>query len=126
MDLAGAGAATGSAGPGFRRWARGALAATIIYRCRPRLTGGYHIFRSRACRAGVRSGVARALDVIVLLSFVACGISRLARFNATAKALSDEAGRVQYFEGTSIPTSVLIVLLLGGCTLGEDSARTSG
>ena len=43
---------------------------------------------------------------------MACGISRLARFNATADALSDESGKVKYFEGTPIPSSVLIVLLL--------------
>ena len=43
-----------------------------------------------------------------------CGVSRLARFNVTAAALSDKAtGKVKYFEGTPIPTSVLIVLLLG-------------
>ena len=43
-----------------------------------------------------------------------CGISRLARFNVTALALSDEkTGKVKYFEGTPIPTSALIVLLLG-------------
>src|SRR5256885_1729240 len=42
-----------------------------------------------------------------------CGIGRLARFNATADALSDESGKVRYFEGTPIPTSVLIVALMG-------------
>ena len=31
----------------------------------------------------------------------------------TASALSDETGKVKYFEGTPIPTSVLIVALLG-------------
>lgn len=68
---------------------------------------------------GFALGLRGALDVILLLSFVACGISRLARFNATAKALSDEAGKVQYFEGSPIPTSVLIVFLLGGLHFGE-------
>ncbi|MEY4940344.1 MAG: hypothetical protein RIQ93_2079 [Verrucomicrobiota bacterium] len=58
---------------------------------------------------GLRSGV----DVAVLLYFVACGISRLARFNATADFLADESGKVKYFEGTPIPTSVVIVVLLG-------------
>jgi CDP-diacylglycerol--serine O-phosphatidyltransferase len=52
--------------------------------------------------------------VAILLYFVACGISRLARFNATADALADESGKVKYFEGTPIPSSVLIVLLLAG------------
>jgi CDP-diacylglycerol--serine O-phosphatidyltransferase len=54
-------------------------------------------------------GMRGALDVAVLLYFVACGISRLARFNATADQLADETGKVKYFEGTPIPTSVLLV-----------------
>jgi CDP-diacylglycerol--serine O-phosphatidyltransferase len=49
-----------------------------------------------------------------LTYFVVCGVSRLARFNVTADALADEkTGKVKYFEGTPIPTSVAIVLLLG-------------
>lgn len=63
---------------------------------------------------GFAVGLRGALDVAILLYFVACGISRLARFNATADALSDETGKVKYFEGTPIPTSVFIVLLLAG------------
>jgi CDP-diacylglycerol--serine O-phosphatidyltransferase len=43
-----------------------------------------------------------------------CGVSRLARFNATAAALTDAStGKVKYFEGTPIPTSIVLVLLLG-------------
>jgi CDP-diacylglycerol--serine O-phosphatidyltransferase len=61
---------------------------------------------------GFAIGLRGALDVAVLLYFVACGISRLARFNATAAALADTTGKVQYFEGTPIPTSVLLVLFL--------------
>ncbi|MBI5424994.1 MAG: CDP-alcohol phosphatidyltransferase family protein [Opitutae bacterium] len=57
-------------------------------------------------------GLRGALDVMILLYFVACGISRLARFNATAAALADESGKVKYFEGTPIPTSVFLVLFL--------------
>lgn len=64
---------------------------------------------------GFALGLRGALDVVVLLYFVACGVSRLARFNATADALTDEeTGKVKYFEGTPIPTSVFIVLLLAG------------
>jgi CDP-diacylglycerol--serine O-phosphatidyltransferase len=62
---------------------------------------------------GFSVGLRGALDVAILLYFVGCGISRLARFNVTADALSDESGKVKYFEGTPIPTSVLIVALLG-------------
>jgi len=55
-------------------------------------------------------GLRGSLDVVILLYFVACGISRLARFNATAAALTDEkSGKVRYFEGTPIPTSVMLV-----------------
>jgi CDP-diacylglycerol--serine O-phosphatidyltransferase len=61
---------------------------------------------------GFAVGLRGALDVACLLYFVACGISRLARFNATADALADETGKVKYFEGTPIPSSVLIVGLL--------------
>src|SRR3954468_19013658 len=61
---------------------------------------------------GFALGLRGAVDVAILLYFVACGISRLARFNATADALSDDSGKVKYFEGTPIPTSVLIVVLL--------------
>ena len=51
-------------------------------------------------------------DRIVLVYFVACGVSRLARYNVTAEALSDGGDKVKYFEGTPIPTSVLLVFLL--------------
>lgn len=57
-------------------------------------------------------GLRGALDVAVLLYFVGCGISRLARFNVTASTLADESGKVRYFEGTPIPTSLALVLLL--------------
>jgi CDP-diacylglycerol--serine O-phosphatidyltransferase len=61
---------------------------------------------------GFAVGLRGVPDVIILLYFVACGISRLARFNATADALSDDSGKVKYFEGTPIPTSVLIVAVI--------------
>ena len=51
-------------------------------------------------------------DCAVLLFFVACGVSRLARYNVTAEALSGDDGKVQYFEGTPIPTSLLLVIVL--------------
>lgn len=51
-------------------------------------------------------------DRIVLVYFVACGVSRLARYNVTAEALSAGGGKVKYFEGTPIPTSVVLVFLL--------------
>ena len=62
---------------------------------------------------GYTVGLRGSLDLLILIYFVVCGISRLARFNLTAEALSGEAGKVKYFEGTPIPTSILIVLLFG-------------
>jgi CDP-diacylglycerol--serine O-phosphatidyltransferase len=53
-------------------------------------------------------------DMVVLTYFIVCGVSRLARFNVTADLLADkETGKVKYFEGTPIPTSVAIVFVLG-------------
>ncbi len=58
-------------------------------------------------------GVDGGWDALVLVYFVACGISRLARYNTTASSLSDDSGKVKYFEGTPIPTSLGIVAFLG-------------
>ena len=66
-----------------------------------------------ACLA-YAAGMNGILDQLVLLYFVACGISRLARYNVTAEAMSAGTGKVTYFEGTPIPTSVLLVALLLG------------
>ena len=60
---------------------------------------------------GMRGG----WDALIFLLFVGCGISRLARFNITAAELSDATGKVRYFEGTPIPSSLFLVLLLAGC-----------
>ena len=58
------------------------------------------------------AGMQGLWDVAVLLYFVACGVSRLARYNVSAESMSAETGKVKYFEGTPIPSSVLLVLLL--------------
>lgn len=57
-------------------------------------------------------GMQGLYDRIVLVYFVACGVSRLARYNVTAEVLSEGQDKVKYFEGTPIPTSLLLVLLL--------------
>ena len=49
----------------------------------------------------------------LLAYFVVCGIIRLPRLNVTAPALSEASGKIKYLEGTPIPTSVVIVALLG-------------
>ena len=61
-----------------------------------------------AYAAGLRGG----WDVVALIYFVCCGVSRLARYNVSAESLSAGAAKVPYFEGTPIPTSVVLVALL--------------
>ena len=61
---------------------------------------------------GFSAGLQGGWDWVALLYFVCCGVSRLARYNVTAEALSAGAGKVAYFEGTPIPTSVLLVAVL--------------
>jgi CDP-diacylglycerol---serine O-phosphatidyltransferase len=58
------------------------------------------------------AGLNTALDQLVLLYFVGCGVSRLARFNVTAAELSAATGKVTHFEGTPIPTSVVPLAVL--------------
>ena len=47
-----------------------------------------------------------------MIYFVCCGVSRLARYNVTAESLSEGGDKVAYFEGTPIPTSVVITGIL--------------
>jgi CDP-diacylglycerol--serine O-phosphatidyltransferase len=69
---------------------------------------------------GYTLGLRGGWDILCLVYFVVCGVSRLARFNVTASALADsESGKVKYFEGTPIPTSILIVGLLGLALAGN-------
>ena len=63
---------------------------------------------------GYGCGMQGFYDRIVLTYFVACGVSRLARYNITTEALSEGGGKVKYFEGTPIPTSLLLVMLMIG------------
>jgi CDP-diacylglycerol--serine O-phosphatidyltransferase len=58
--------------------------------------------------------------VLVLTFFIVCGVSRLARFNVSSVDLADQAtGKVKYFEGTPIPTSIAIVGVLAVALLQE-------
>ena len=57
-------------------------------------------------------GMQGLYDRIILVFFVACGVSRLARYNITAEALSEGGDKVKYFEGTPIPTSLALVIVL--------------
>lgn len=57
-------------------------------------------------------GIQGGWDWIVLSGFVCCGVSRLARYNVTAETLSQGSDKVKYFEGTPIPSSLLLVIVL--------------
>jgi CDP-diacylglycerol--serine O-phosphatidyltransferase len=61
-----------------------------------------------AFAAGLQGG----WDWVVLIYFVCCGVGRLARFNVTAEKMSEGTGQVADFEGTPIPTSVVLTGLL--------------
>jgi CDP-diacylglycerol---serine O-phosphatidyltransferase len=61
-----------------------------------------------AFAAGMQGG----WDAAALIYFVGCGVSRLARYNVTAESMSGASGKVSYFEGTPIPTSVLLTGVL--------------
>jgi CDP-diacylglycerol--serine O-phosphatidyltransferase len=61
---------------------------------------------------GFAAGMQGGWDAVIFLYFVCCGVSRLARYNVTAESLAGESGKVRYFEGTPIPTSVAIVAIL--------------
>jgi CDP-diacylglycerol--serine O-phosphatidyltransferase len=58
------------------------------------------------------AGMKGLWDIAILVYFVCCGVSRLARFNITAEALSTQTGKVTYFEGTPIPSSLVLVGLV--------------
>jgi CDP-diacylglycerol--serine O-phosphatidyltransferase len=61
---------------------------------------------------GYACGLQGGWDWLILSGFVGCGVSRLARYNVTAETLADGGDKVRYFEGTPIPTSVVIVGML--------------
>ena len=61
---------------------------------------------------GYACGMQGLYDRIILGYFVACGVSRLARYNVTAEEMSDGTGKVKHFEGTPIPTSFALACVL--------------
>lgn len=69
-----------------------------------------------AFAAGMQGG----WDALALVYFVCCGVSRLARYNVTADQLAaDATGKVKYFEGTPIPTSVVLTAILAAAAWQE-------
>jgi CDP-diacylglycerol--serine O-phosphatidyltransferase len=77
---------------------------------------------------GYTLGLRGLWDVLCLAYFICCGISRLARFNVTSAELTNaETGKVRYFEGTPIPTSLLLVMLMAAAfSLGHVGANFIG
>ena len=61
---------------------------------------------------GFASGLRGGWDWIALIYFVCCGVSRLARYNVTAERLSEGSDKVAYFEGTPIPTTIILTGML--------------
>jgi CDP-diacylglycerol--serine O-phosphatidyltransferase len=61
---------------------------------------------------GYAAGLRGGWVWVVLIYFVCCGVGRLARYNVTAEALSEGGEKVKYFEGTPIPTSVVLTAVL--------------
>ncbi|KAI5300285.1 CDP-diacylglycerol-serine O-phosphatidyltransferase [Ascosphaera atra] len=61
-----------------------------------------------AC-AAFALGMRTLVDHVLLAVFVLCGLTRLARFNVTVQVIpKDKSGKSQYFEGTPIPTTLVI------------------
>jgi len=58
------------------------------------------------------AGLDGGWDALLLVYFVCCGVSRLARYNVTAETLAAGSAAPPYFEGTPIPTSVVLVAVL--------------
>lgn len=61
---------------------------------------------------GYGCGMQGLYDRVILGFFVACGVSRLARYNVTAESMSAGSAKVSHFDGTPIPTSIVLVGLL--------------
>jgi CDP-diacylglycerol---serine O-phosphatidyltransferase len=68
-------------------------------------------------------GLQGGWDWVVLSYFVGCGVSRLARYNVTAEQLSGGGDKVAYFEGTPIPTSLVLVMVLAAAALTGNIGR---
>jgi CDP-diacylglycerol--serine O-phosphatidyltransferase len=70
------------------------------------------------------AGLRGVWDWVALVYFVCCGVSRLARYIVTAEQLSGGGVKVRYFEGTPIPTSVVLTGVLAFAAwhnrLGDD------
>jgi CDP-diacylglycerol--serine O-phosphatidyltransferase len=68
---------------------------------------------------GFAAGLDGGWDCVALVYFVCCGVSRLARFNVTAETLAQGSGKVRYFEGTPIPTSIVLTGVLAAAAFQD-------
>ena len=57
-------------------------------------------------------GLRTYLDTVCLTGFICCGLARLARFNATVALVPKTKGKVKYFEGLPIPSSLALVAVI--------------
>lgn len=58
-------------------------------------------------------GFRLTVDVLALVFWFLCGLTRLARFNiSTNKIPKDKLGKLQYFEGLPIPTNLLWIVTM--------------
>lgn len=58
-------------------------------------------------------GFRTPLDTAILIFFVLCGLTRLARYNVSTDLVpKDATGKAKYFEGTPIPTTMAIAGLM--------------
>ncbi|HET6279722.1 MAG TPA: CDP-alcohol phosphatidyltransferase family protein [Polyangia bacterium] len=71
---------------------------------------------------GFATGLRGGWDAALLVYFVGCGISRLARYNVSASSLSDDQGKVTHFQGLPIPTSLLLAAILAALAAAGRSA----
>jgi CDP-diacylglycerol--serine O-phosphatidyltransferase len=72
---------------------------------------------------GYAAGLRDGWDRVILIFFVVCGVSRLARYNITAEAIAAGEDKVPYFEGAPIPTSLW---LTGVLTILAATGRIGG
>ena len=72
---------------------------------------------------GFTLGMRGVWDSLVLCIFVCCGVARLARYNVTSAALSGGTGKVPYYEGTPIPTSLVLVAVLAVACLEHEQGN---
>ena len=49
---------------------------------------------------------------MILLFFINCGVARLARYNSSIETNKNKQGIVDCFEGTPIPSTLLIVMII--------------